>query len=258
MRYNLWFGVYEDGRLEKSSDLESSFTRAENPEPLPFNLSELGFSVFGKSYYPTLRKVAIAIAEKNVERELKREDRYVVALVKALDEVEEAINMLNEKLSDIKAVRESAVTREFERQIAELKKLRDQIEDEIEAVISKIAPNLAEIAGAKVAAKLLEKAGSMERLVRLPASKIQVMGAEKSLYKAFARMKRGKKAKIPKHGIIFLHPFIRTLPKSKRGKMARFLAAKIAIAAKIDYFRGELDESLYEGLRKRYEELGRK
>ena len=98
----------------------------------------------------------------------------------------------------------------------------------------------------------------MERLIRLPASKIQVIGAEKSLYKAFARMKRGKKAKIPKHGIIFLHPFIRTLPKSKRGKMARFLAAKLAIAAKIDYFRGEVDESLYESIRKRYEELRRK
>ncbi len=260
MRYNLWFGTYEDGRVEKSSNLEESFLKAENKEPLPFNISEIGFEVFdGKiEYYASLRKVALAVAERLVERELKREDRYVVALVKALDEVEEAINMLNEKLEDIKAVRESTVTTEFERSIDNLKKLRDKIEAEIEEIMAKIAPNLTEIAGVKVAAKLLEKAGSMGRLVRLPASKIQVMGAEKSLYKAFARMRRGKKAKIPKHGIIFLHPFIRTLPKSKRGKMARFLAAKIVIAAKIDYFRGELDERLYEGLRRRYEELRRK
>ncbi len=260
LKYNLWFGVYEDGKVERSSNLEESFLKAENEEPLPFNIPDVGFEVFGgeEEYYTALRKTALGIAEKLVERELRREDKYVIALVKALEEVEESINMLNEKLEDIRVVKDSEIAEEFENKIEGLKNLRKKIEREIEEMMTKIAPNLTEIAGAKVAAKLLERAGSMERLVRFPASKIQVIGAEKSLYKAFARMKKGKKAKIPKHGIIFLHPFIRTLPKSKRGKMARFLAAKIAIAAKIDYFRGELDESLYESLRKRYEELRRK
>lgn len=260
MRYNLWFGIYENGKVEKSPNFEESFLKAENKEPLPFNLLEIGSKFFDSEerYYTVLRGIALAVAEKLVEKELKREDRYVISLVKALDEIEESINMLNEKLEDIKAVKESKISLEFEKRIDELKKLRNRIESEIESMMSKIAPNLSEIAGAKVAAKLLEKAGSMERLIRLPASKIQVIGAEKSLYKAFARMRKGKKAKVPKHGVIFLHPFIRTLPKTKRGKMARFLAAKIAIAAKIDYFRGELDESLYESLRKRYEELRRK
>jgi nucleolar protein 56 len=260
LKYNLWFGIYEDGRVDKSSNLEESFLNAENEEPLPFSISEVGIEVFGgkTGYYASLRKVALAVAERLVERELRKEDRYVVALVKALEEVEEAINMLNEKLEDIRTVKDTEIAADFENKIEELKNLRKKIEREIEEIMTKIAPNLTEIAGAKVAAKLLERAGSMERFVKLPASKIQVIGAEKSLYKAFARMKRGKKAKIPKHGIIFLHPFIRTLPKSKRGKMARFLAAKIAIAAKIDYFRGEVDESLYESLRKRYEELRRK
>ena len=57
--------------------------------------------------------------------------------------------------------------------------------------------------------------------------------------------------------MIFQHPFIKTLPKKKRGKMARFMANKIAIAAKIDYFRGELDESLSEEVWRRYEQLSR-
>jgi len=260
LRYNLWFGVYEDGKVEKSSNLEESFLNAENEEPAPFNISEVGTKIFGGGveYYTSLRKIALAVAERLVEQELKREDRYVVALVKALEEVEEAINMLKEKVEDIRTVKDSEIVADFEDKIEELKNLKKKIEREIEEIMTKIAPNLTEIAGAKITAKLLERAGSMERLVKLPASKIQVIGAEKSLYKAFARMKKGKKAKIPKHGIIFLHPFIRTLPKSKRGKMARFLAAKIAIAAKIDYFRGEIDESLYESLRKRYEELRRK
>ena len=104
---------------------------------------------------------------------------------------------------------------------------------------------------------MLEKAGSLKKLAFLPASKIQVMGAEKSLYKAFSRMRKGKKAKVPKHGVIFQHPFIKTLPKSKRGKMARFMAAKLAIAARIDYFKGEIDENLAESVRKKYEELMR-
>ncbi len=258
--YRLWFGIVEDGKIEKSNDLEKSFLSAENEEPLPFNIPEIGVKVFGseKEYYKILRKTALRVCEKLVEKELKREDRYVIALVKALEEIDEAINMLKEKLEDVEEVKETELTTKFRKEIDNLKKLRRDIEKEIEEVMSKIAPNLTEVAGAKIAAKLLEKAGSMEKLVRLPASKIQVMGAEKSLYKAFARMRRGKKAKIPKHGIIFLHPFIRSLPKSKRGKMARFLAAKIAIAVKIDYFRGELEEGLYYTLKRRYEELRRK
>ncbi len=243
-----------------AEDLEEAFLKAENDEPLPFNIVDVALSVFGseEEYYATLRKTAISVTEKIVERELKREDRYVISLVKALEEVEEAINMLKEKLEDVESVKETELTAKFRKRIDELKALRREIEKEIEGMMAKIAPNLTEVAGAKIAAKLLEKAGSMEKLVRMPASKIQVVGAEKSLYKAFARMRKGKKAKIPKHGIIFLHPFVRTLPKSKRGKMARFLAAKIAIAAKIDYFRGELEEGLYDSLKKRYEELRRK
>lgn len=257
MKYNLWFGLYENGNIELSENFEESFLKAENSYPLPFNIVEIGKRVLKDNYYSILRKTALSVTEKLVERELKREDRYIIALVKAMEEIDESINMLGEKLEDIDAVKSSEITEKFESEIQRLKELRMDVEREIENVMAKIAPNMTEIAGAKIAAKLLEIAGSMEKFVRMPASKIQLMGAEKSLYKAFARMKKGKKAKIPKHGVIFLHPFIRTLPKSKRGKMARFLAAKIAIAAKIDYFRGEIDENLYDDLRKRYEELKR-
>ncbi len=123
--------------------------------------------------------------------------------------------------------------------------------------MERIAPNLTELAGAKIGAKLMEKFGSLENLAKASASKIQIVGAERSLYKALARIRKGKEAKIPKHGIIFTHPFIRSLPKNKRGKMARYLASKISIAAKIDLFRGELEEGLYEAVSKRFEELRR-
>ncbi len=260
MKYNLWFGSISNGRVEKAKNLKESFKKAENQDPLPFNILDYGLKVFKneKDYYRTLRRVAIEVAEEEVNRELRREDRYVVTLVKALESLNETINLLNEKLEDIREVKESEITEMFQKEISKLKELRRSIEKEIEAVMEKIAPNLSDVARPIIAAKLLEKVGSLEKLVRLPASKIQILGAEKSLYKALARLRRGKRAKIPKHGIIFQHPFIRSLPKSKRGKMARFLAAKIAIAAKIDYFRGELEEGLAEAVKKRYEELRRK
>jgi len=236
-----------------------TFKESVNDEPLPFNLSDVGLRVFKsiEEYYKTLRKVAIAVTEEEVDKELRREDRYAILLLKALDKLNESINMLEEKLRDVEEVKTSDVTDEFSRSIESLKSLRRRIEKEIEEIVTKIAPNLSEIAGSLITARLLEKAGSLERLAFLPGSKIQILGAEKSLYKALARMRRGKKAKTPKHGIIFLHPFIRTLPKRKRGKMARFMASKLAIAARIDHFKGELEEGLAEEVRRKYEELRR-
>ncbi len=257
MSYNLWFGKYVNGKVDVSRDLKKSFLEAENPNPLPFSVYDVGRSFFGKRYYEVLRKIAIDVAETLIERELKREDKYIISLVKALDELIKAINLLEEKLRDLRNVKESNIVEKFESKIVDLKKLRNEIEKEIEDVTRKIAPNLSEIAGEKIAARLIERAGSLKKLAKLPSSTIQVIGAEKSLFKALSRIRRGKKAKIPKHGIIFQHPFIKTLPKKKRGKMARFMASKLAIAARIDYFKGELQESLAEEVRRKYEKLSR-
>ncbi|RLI88588.1 MAG: RNA-processing protein [Archaeoglobales archaeon] len=258
MKYRLWFGEVENEDVKLSSDFVSSFMNAFNEE-LPFNPFDLGVKVFGspEKYYSALRKTAIEVARLKTEKELKREDRYGIMLLKALDELNNSINLLENKLEDVKEIKESEITKEMEEEIRRLKALRRELEGEIERVMEKIAPNLSAILGGAIAARLLEKAGSLEKLSMLPASTIQIVGAEKSLYKAMARMKKGKPAKIPKHGVIFQHPFIRTLPKKKRGKMARFMAAKLAIAARIDYFTGELREELVSEVRRKYEELSR-
>jgi len=258
LRYRLWFGEVRDGEIRVSENLVNSFINAYNDE-IPFNVFELGVKVFNspEKYYSVLRKTAIEVARQKAEKELKREDRYAIMLLKALDELDDSINLLENKLEDVEEIKESRITEEMEEEIRRLKTLRKHIENEIEAVMEKIAPNLSAILGGAIAARLLEKAGSLKKLAMLPASTIQIMGAEKSLYKAIARMKRGKPAKMPKHGVIFCHSFIRTLPKSKRGKMARFMAAKLAIAAKIDFFTGELRDELVSEVRKKYEELSR-
>lgn len=260
MNYRVWYGVVEVDEsgncrvTEKKIDFESK-----NPK-LPFDLKKVALeNVFKdeRDYYSKLRKETIIFFRKKAEEELKREDRYAVMLLKLLDELDESINLLENKLIDVEEIRESETTKKVWEQIKALKTLRKEVEKDIESVIEKIAPNLHSILGGVITARLLEKAGNLKRLAEMPASTIQIIGAEKSLYKAMARMKKGKKAKTPKHGVIFQHPFIRTLPKKKRGKMARFMAAKLAIAARIDYFSGELREELSREVRKRYEELRR-
>ena len=87
----------------------------------------------------------------------------------------------------------------------------------------------------------------------LPASTIQILGAEKALFRA---LRTG--ARPPKHGILFQHQEVHMAPKWQRGKIARTLANKIAIAARVDYYRGTEDLSLKEGLDKRIERIKEK
>jgi len=132
--------------------------------------------------------------------------------------------------------------------------LRKEQERYIEELMSAEAPNLSAVAGPILGAKLISMAGGLEKLARLPASTIQVLGAEKALFRFF-RTGRGA----PKHGIIFQSPLIHGSPKHLRGKIARALAATIAIAAKIDYFtREDRGAELREKLEKRLQEIREK
>ena len=98
-----------------------------------------------------------------------------------------------------------------------------------------VAPNISILAGPLLAAKLIEKAGGLKRMAMMPSSTIQILGAEKALYRSLKT-----KAKPPKHGLIFQHPFVNNAPRDQRGIRARHLAAKIAIAARADAFTGNM------------------
>ncbi|MCX8163500.1 MAG: NOP58 family protein [Candidatus Micrarchaeota archaeon] len=105
------------------------------------------------------------------------------------------------------------------------------LENYLKQLTKKVAPNLSYLCGELLAARLIEKAGGIKKLALLPSSTIQVLGAEKALFK---HLKSGSPP--PKHGIIFQHPVISSTNKKNRGKIARSLASKIAIAAKADAF----------------------
>jgi nucleolar protein 56 len=132
--------------------------------------------------------------------------------------------------------------------------LRRVISDHIEVAMESVAPNVKGLLTAAVGARLIAKAGSLARLATLPASTIQVLGAEKALFRA---LKTG--ARPPKHGLLFQHPLIHSAPKWQRGKIARAIASKVAIAARIDYYRHSgADNSLSEKLNLRLNEIREK
>ena len=133
----------------------------------------------------------------------------------------------------------------------ELYQLRDSLAGYISTVMKEVAPNITALVGPLLGARLISLAGSLDRLARMPASTIQVLGAEKALFRA---LRTGGRP--PKHGIIFQYPDIHKSPRWQRGKIARALASKLAIAAKIDAFTGRfVGDKLNEELRKRIEEI---
>jgi nucleolar protein 56 len=132
----------------------------------------------------------------------------------------------------------------------QLGSLRDSLNGYVESQMKRVAPNVSEVAGATIGARLMAKAGGLDRLAVLPASTIQILGAEKALFRA---LRTG--ARPPKHGILFQHQAVHTAPRWQRGKIARTLANKIAIAARVDYYRGSEEASIKEGLEKRLETI---
>jgi nucleolar protein 56 len=132
-----------------------------------------------------------------------------------------------------------------------LEEFREALAGYIDEAMREVAPNVRELVGPLLGARLVKLAGGLMRLAFLPASTIQVLGAEKALFRA---LRTGSKP--PKHGVIFQYPEIFRSPRWQRGKIARALAAKLAIAAKADAFTGNfIAPRLKEELLKRIQEV---
>ena len=111
---------------------------------------------------------------------------------------------------------------------------RDKLEAWIDREISRIAPNMKAIVGGPIAARLIALAGGLRELAMKPASTIQLLGAEKALFRA---LKTG--AKPPKHGIIFQIPVLHSCPWWQKGNISRAIAGRLTIAGRVDFFQGE-------------------
>jgi nucleolar protein 56 len=129
--------------------------------------------------------------------------------------------------------------------------MRQKLETYLDSVMEEVAPNIRVLAGSLLGARLIALAGGLNNLAKMPASTIQLLGAEKALFRS---LKTG--ARPPKHGIIFQHALIHEAKRWQRGKMARALAGKLAIAARTDAFSGKYaGDKLQTDLEKRISEI---
>jgi nucleolar protein 56 len=146
---------------------------------------------------------------------------------------------------DVRAVQDFAAA------INDIKHKRASLEKYVAAAVREICPNITSLIEPLLAVRLLSMAGSLEKLSRMPASTIQLLGAEKALFRHLHN--RGKS---PKFGIIFIDPHIQNAPEEKRGKVARILSSKLMLAARIDFYSGRDDsEKLKKELKEEIEKI---
>lgn len=134
--------------------------------------------------------------------------------------------------------------------IYELQKSRKNIEDYIDKKMESIAPNLKLLVGSSLGAKLISHAGGIKRLAVYPSSTVQIIGAEKAL---FRHLKSGDKP--PKYGLIYQHPQVRGAKWWNRGKIARMLAGMISLAVRRDVFTKTFDANVANELTSKIEEI---
>lgn len=232
-----------------------------------------------------LSDFSVALSTKRLQGAIGR-DKLVVQSVRSLDDLNRAINVFSERLyewfslhypemknanvvelvskhgrrenisgfqksvgvdltdEDEKALREFAYT------IQNLNREKTELEKYISAAMADVAGNFSSLIDPLLAARLMALAGSLEKLARMPASTIQLLGAEKALFRHLH-----EKGKSPKYGILYNSEMIQRAPAAAKGKVARALSSKLMLAARIDYYSGRDDR---EKLKRELEEEIRK
>ncbi len=120
-----------------------------------------------------------------------------------------------------------------------------EMERYVKETVKEAAPNFSSLIEPLLAARFIALAGSLEKLARMPASTIQLLGAEKALFRHLK-----KQGKSPKYGILYMDSRIQNASLDKRGKVARIIASKLMLAARIDFYSGRIDEKLKQDLEK--------
>ena len=288
MKITTWFGYIDEesgevflaGGSEKTAErlmgisgesipgsartVPSAGTSAVQPDLRKLAL-EAGLFPGDCEYNSALRSAALDLAKRKLRASAGAE-ADLLQTIEALDDLNEVINALEERLyewsrlTDDRRLRGAALAEalageegsmgELACSILALAETRRSVTKSLEAAARTIAPNLSSLAGPILAARMISRAGGLKRLSGMPASAIQVMGAQKALFKHL----RGK-APSPKHGMIYRHPAVGGTARRLRGRAARALAAKLAIAARIDNFSGETNPALKEALDRRIGEI---
>merc|ERR1719171_929346 len=127
--------------------------------------------------------------------------------------------------------------------------MRKSLHDYLLARMHTVAPNLSALIGETVGARLIQHAGSLTNLAKYPASTVQILGAEKALFRALKT-----KGNTPKYGLIFHSSFIGRAKARNKGRISRYLANKCSIASRIDAFSEATSNVFGEKMRDQVEE----
>lgn len=272
-----WFGEVGASPAGRTAAELSKWAAAANSEGIDKTMDFERLAAEAKlcssfiDYRRLLHETAILVAKDRITGSLSGQDAYVMQAVNALDDVNEAYNALTERLAEWYGIhypefrarpqelisfilqngsREASGSSNpsigapmSENDTHAIQSLasaaqivfdeRKALETYISSSVESFAPNLSSLLGPLLAARLMALSGGLDKLARTPASTIQVMGAREALFK---HLRAG--APSPKHGLIFNHPLVSGSPKRIRGKVSRMLSAKIAIAARVDYYSG--------------------
>ena len=249
----------EEKKIVKNTDIRINERRlqqlgiyaSEDPifKNIPLHPEEYGFS------QELLHEAALLLAQERLQEQLQSEDLQLIQMVNALDDLIQTANLLSERLTSWSVLPTSKKkVKPFEKTLVAVNEEILRLQDEIEKDMKTIAPNTSKIIGPLIGARLIALAGGMQKMAMMPASTIQILGAEKALF----RFKKDG-GRPPKHGVIFQHQSINCAPKTERGKIARLFAIKISTAMKADVFtKRDIADKLQEDIEKRMLEIRKK
>ena len=226
-----------------------------NPEELSNILETEDFSKLKNEYlnlpFSLLREASILQAKRAIQNSLTP-DKNLIQVIEALDEAHSNFNLSSERFttwySQITGYPRTKLDEIFDNEtlpsqmqplkghIESTKKLIKELSLYLDEKSPLIFPNLVNVLGTQLTVRIVALAGNLSKLARLPASTIQLLGAEKAL---FRHMADGSPP--PKHGVLYQHPTVKRSSGKDKGRASRKLAAKVAIASKIDFF-GEKNE----------------
>ncbi|MFC5135888.1 MULTISPECIES: NOP5/NOP56 family protein [Haloferacaceae] len=262
-----WFESVPPDDLEAARKAIDS-GNTESPKDWPTKAVESGFAEDKNEYYDKLHEAATYTTREVVKERERADDQQLKHSIRAMDDCERVANELAERATEwagsrfddvdtgIAGARDLAEREpsgdldgrvvSLSARAAALADERDALAATIDRIAPAVAPNLADMAGPELAARLIALAGGLEPLAKKPSGTVQVLGAEDAL---FAHL--SGRAPSPKHGIIYTHEFVRGTRPEDRGSAARALAGKLALAARADHYSGEYREVLHEDLRER-------
>ena len=283
MLHRYWFGdVDEQGCRAAGTDPAALALRAttlrtgmESYVPIDWEIArDCGVVRTRAEYVDLLRSVCTTLAREKIARSYQARDVELLQMVRMLDELDNVINLLQERAAEWYQVTNPSFSRKYRSlparkmldlirrgargglldvsgEIERLTGTRSRLMREVSARADEVLPNTSALIGGLVAARLLSRAGGLSALARMPGSTIQVLGSERAL---FSHLRGGTPP--PKHGIIFQHRRVHNAPREVRGRVARVLAAKLAIAARLDYYRGEAVPEFLNAAQARIDEAG--